>query len=315
MEKLPILYKRSDKKRLNSGQALLIVLLSMSVVLAVVLSSVSKSVTDISITSYEEDSLRAFSAAEAGIEEALLESVVPGDTILETQLDVSDPANPRYEAEVNDPDAGNVFEYPDKLISGQVATFWFVSHDNSGNLVCGSETCTSANKLEFCWTWTNEEGPEPAVEIAIYYDDTLSHLASDFSSLKVKRFNFDPKSSATSRNFIAASSSCNIGTQYKYSTGSYFNKLKDRVSDCVFGGPPSCLIAARVRILDNGNVGQKISLKVDGGGAAKLPSQGISISSTGTSGESTRRVTVLQGYPEPPDVFEGVLFSAKELRQ
>lgn len=311
MEKLPSLYERSDKKRPNSGQALLIVLLSMSVVLAVVLSSVSKSVTDISITSYEEDSLRAFSAAEAGIEEALLENVVPGDTIPETQLDASDPANPRYEAEVNDPDAGNVFEYPDKLISGQVATFWFVSHDNSGNLVCGGETCTSTNKLEFCWT--NEKNRKPAVEIAIYYDDTLSHLAGDFSSLKVKRFNFDPKSSATSRNFVAASSSCNIGAQYKYSTGSYFNRLKTRVDHCVQGGSP-CLIAARVRILDNGNVGQKISLKVDSGGA-KLPSQGVLISSTGTSGESTRRVTVLQGYPEPPDVFEGVLFSAKELTQ
>lgn len=314
MRTLPGFSKKYSKKKLVLGQALLIVLLSMSVVLAVVLSSVSKSVTDISITSYEEDSLRAFSAAEAGIEEALFENVVPGDTIPPTQLDASDPADPRYEALVADPDAGNVFEYPDRLTSGEVATFWFVSHDNNGNLVCsGSETCTATNRLELCWT--NAPGPlgltNPAVEIAIYYDDTLSHLANDFSNLKVKRFNFDPKGTP-GRNFQGASTNCGIGSQYAFSTGSYFNQLRTRVDNCVQGGP-SCLIAARVRILDNGNVGQEMVLRV--GGGAELPSQGVLISSTGISGDSTRKVTVLQGYPEPPDVFEGVLFSGRELTQ
>jgi len=313
MRILPVSDKGSGKSSLIKGQALLVVLLSMSVVLAVVLSSVSKSVTDITITTYEEDSLRAFSAAEAGIEEALLESVVPGDTIPETKLDASDPADPRYEAEVNDPDAGGTFEYPDKLTSGEVGTFWFVSHDNNGNMLCAGETCTSTNKLEICWT--NEEDKKPAVEIAFYYDKTgNSYTINDYSSLEVKRFNFDPISSrATSRNFIAASNSCDIGDQYAFSTGSYFNQLKTRVDGCVQGAS-KCLIAARVRMLDNGDVGQKMSLKVRGGGAV-LPPQGVLISSTGTSGDSTRKVTVLQGYPEPPNVFEGVLFSGRELTQ
>src|SRR3989304_10327197 len=60
------------KKKYSSGQALLIILLTLTVVLTVVLSVVSRSVTDISVTTYQEDAQRAFDAAEAGIERALL---------------------------------------------------------------------------------------------------------------------------------------------------------------------------------------------------------------------------------------------------
>ena len=71
MNYLP-LWKKTRKYTSQSGQALLIVLLSMAVILTVVLSFASKSITEVSITSYEEDALRAFSAAEAGVEKALL---------------------------------------------------------------------------------------------------------------------------------------------------------------------------------------------------------------------------------------------------
>jgi len=56
----------------QKGQAVLIVLLSLSVVLIVVMFVVSRSITDISLSTKEENSLRAFSAAEAGIERALV---------------------------------------------------------------------------------------------------------------------------------------------------------------------------------------------------------------------------------------------------
>ena len=52
--------------KIESGQALLLVLLGMAVVLTIVLSILSRSVTDIAVTSREEEALRAFSAAEAG---------------------------------------------------------------------------------------------------------------------------------------------------------------------------------------------------------------------------------------------------------
>jgi len=56
----------------QSGQALLLVLLSMAVVLTIVLSVLSRTITDITITTKEEEALRAFAAAEAGVERALI---------------------------------------------------------------------------------------------------------------------------------------------------------------------------------------------------------------------------------------------------
>jgi hypothetical protein len=58
-------------KNHKSGQVVLIVLLVMVVVLTIGLSLISRSVTDISISKDEEEAIRAFSAAEAGIEAAL----------------------------------------------------------------------------------------------------------------------------------------------------------------------------------------------------------------------------------------------------
>jgi len=63
---------RINKNKKESGQALLIVLLGMAVILTLVLSIVSRSVTDISLTKKDEESLRAFSAAEAGVEQLLV---------------------------------------------------------------------------------------------------------------------------------------------------------------------------------------------------------------------------------------------------
>ena len=62
-------------ERSDCGQVALIALLIMIVLLTVGLAVVSRSVTDIRISKESEESARAFSAAEAGIEEALKENL------------------------------------------------------------------------------------------------------------------------------------------------------------------------------------------------------------------------------------------------
>ena len=59
------------RRAAQKGQALLIVLLVTAVALTVGLAAVSRSVTDVQISKEEEEAVRAFSAAEAGIEEVL----------------------------------------------------------------------------------------------------------------------------------------------------------------------------------------------------------------------------------------------------
>jgi Tfp pilus assembly protein PilX len=59
-------------RKSQKGQALVLVLLSLSVVLTLVLFILSRSITDVAVSSKEEESARAFSAAEAGIERSLV---------------------------------------------------------------------------------------------------------------------------------------------------------------------------------------------------------------------------------------------------
>lgn len=54
------------------GQVLLITVLVLSIAVTIALSLIGRSVTDVSMSRNLEESARAFSAAEAGIEETLL---------------------------------------------------------------------------------------------------------------------------------------------------------------------------------------------------------------------------------------------------
>ncbi len=72
------------EKSRKSGQVVLIVLLIMVVILTIGLSLISQSVTDISISKDEEEAIRAFSAAEAGIEAALQDiSAAPATVVVD----------------------------------------------------------------------------------------------------------------------------------------------------------------------------------------------------------------------------------------
>jgi len=62
----------------NSGQIAIIILLVMVVLLTIGLAVVARSITDVKISEDEKTALRAFSAAEAGIEEALKGVLVEG---------------------------------------------------------------------------------------------------------------------------------------------------------------------------------------------------------------------------------------------
>lgn len=78
--------------REESGQIGIVLLLITVVLVTISLSIVTRSVTDVSLSKREEDSQRAFSAAEAGIEDALrqdLSSIVGSHTIPVTSGGVS----------------------------------------------------------------------------------------------------------------------------------------------------------------------------------------------------------------------------------
>jgi hypothetical protein len=76
-----------SKNKKKSGQIALIVVLLMVVILTIGLSLISRSITDVRISQDEKEALRAFSAAEAGIEEVLKSSSLASGPV---SVDVGD---------------------------------------------------------------------------------------------------------------------------------------------------------------------------------------------------------------------------------
>lgn len=293
-----------DRQKNISGQALLLVVLGMAVVLTVALSIVARSTTDIGITTKDEEYTRAFSAAEAGIEKVLLIGQEASDDLANQSS---------YSAKVTDLGSGaNYYNVPgDGFYSGEVATIWFVSHDDNNNLVCdeaNGKPCFTGSSMKVCWgskdTPDNEDFT-PAIEAVIYYDPDSDF---DFSNIKVKRVAIDPNSSRRGQNNFGPDSNppsdCQIDTQvYEFKThdSSDFN-----FSSMGICNNPGCLLMARIKFLYNTTDPHPVGVQVQGD---SLPSQGKLIESTGTSVSSKAKVDVGQTYKNPLPIFENAVFS------
>jgi hypothetical protein len=289
----------------ESGQALLLVLLSMAVVLTVVLSVVARSVTDISVTTQEEAALRAFSAAEAGIEKALfIGSSVTGDF-----------GDARFNATVTGVSSMvSEFVYPIGLSAGESQTIWFTNHDDEGRSVCTSDNpCFTGTKFKVCWgSSATISATTPAVEISVFYTTT----PEDYSTTKIARVTADPYQQRrdngvggdAANNFDdPTTGSCTIG-------GKIFPFQKE-VTFSQVGIPSSAytqengLQFARVRMFYNSDADSEIGVFGNFAGNALLPPQGMSVASTGTAGEANRKVEVFQGFGEAPSIFDGAIYS------
>lgn len=284
-------------KKNFSGQALLIVLLSMAVVLTIVLSVLSRSVSDISLSTKDEDSLRAFSAAEAGIEKALM-------TGLSIQS-AEDLVGAKYSVEVGSYAEGQrEFIYPTSLFSGESATIWFVAHDEDGNYVCNSEKpCFKGNNFRVCW---GKEGVEPAIEVIVFYTTT----PGDYSTTRMARMAIDPNAARrSSNNFISnGNGTCTIDSMvYPYFRYVNFESLGILNA----GTTENILQFAIVRFLYN--VESSSPLAISGPTGSIFPSQGSKIESSGSSANANRKIDVFKFFPETADVFQFGAFTLGSL--
>lgn len=304
----------------------MIVLLAVSVILTAVLSVASRSIVDIKTTTYEEDALRAFSAAEAGVEQALLSGLGSTGTL--------DPAtNTVFETTVTESPGTETFVYPHSLVSGEIATFWFTKRDADGQFSCSDPgDCYRGNRIEnICWGIKDsaeyDSGKIPAIEVLVYYDDDspsfdASKSPNDYSEVKVARRVFDPNgpaftNRANENNFTLADdySTCTIDdTTFSFQTKDiHFNPPG-------FGMPggcsnsQGCVLAVKVRMLYNDDVADKVGVYVQAvPPSLGLAPQGVLIESTGVSGESTRKVNVFQSHSEVLSVFDTAVFSNQDL--
>lgn len=291
---------RSDK-----GQALVLILLSMSVVLTIVLFILARSVTDVAVSTSQEDAVRAFSAAEAGIERSLVAGAGS------TNVPVGDAQFTTTVAEASQ--GSKTFLYPISMNSGDSATLWFVEHDQNGDTVCdATHQCFTGTAFKVCWGkagTANNAATTPAIEAMVFYEST----PKDPTTIKIARATYDPNVTRRNSNKFAPP---DVGTCVVDNVTYQFYKT---ISFSSLGIPSSAyngqggLQFARIRMFFNTNLGQEIAADVTVPGNSSLPSQGQDIVSTGTSGDSTRRVQLFQGWPEVPKVFEFAIYSSTSL--
>lgn len=296
MDNLP----KKRKNKLNSGQALLLVLLGMGAALVLVLSVVSRSVTDISLTSQDLDSSRAFSAAEAGIENMLINPSLSSNNY-ENGLSYSGVVS----------DIGNSINYNllEPLASGESATVWFVSHDENGEFTCADNDCYHKGAIVVYWGnagVTSTDSDAPALEATVFYDTTGTAVTSHtYGGVKVARVAVDPKlgrDNGFSNDYSQVPITIN-GITYPFSKSISFSDL-DIDSTCY--NKEGCLLFMRIKPIYN-NTPQNVAVTtVDN---KELPSQGKLVESTGFAGTAQRKVEVVQTYKEPLSVFDMTVFA------
>lgn len=266
----------------SKGQALVLVLLALAVVLTIVLFILSRSITDISVSSNESEAVSAFSAAEAGVEQALVIGVGGSSTV----------GSASYTSQVTNVAQGSTgFVYPSDLNSGDSMTLWLKSQDTSPSY--------TGSNLKICWGKLgaySDQNLMPAIETVLFYETTADNPAT----AKIFRAAFDPNAARRSSNsFSAPGGSCVIdGKSFQFQTTLSLASLPN--PQFVF-----------VRMFYNTDTNHPVAF--DSTDSHIFPTQGILISSLGVAAQSSRKVEVFQSWPEIPSSFQFAVYSSTGL--
>lgn len=283
---------------MRNGQALVAVLLVLGVALTVGMSVVSRSITEVGVSSTQDESARALSAAEAGIEKAL------GGIIAGTGSDTySLTTTESYNVTRTVVGTNTNFVLPEKLVAGEVATL-----DGRGAVGGGK-------RVKVCWGQgvAGTDANAPAAEIIVYYTNTVS------GGIYVTRVPVDPNAArrASTGNGFGAEKVGGTPCPATPDGGAFAFASLTNLNDN--GNPDKLLLNSgddpllvRVRLLYNGEVRHPVGFRLMGW---NLPAQGRDITSTGQSGGTTQKIRVTQLNPDMPPIFDQALFSGGSLVQ
>lgn len=199
----------------------MVMLLVLAVALTVGLAVVSRSVTEVGISTTEKESAQALAAAEAGIEKALA-----GNISLPSGV-TTVPAG-----------GNNDLEVPESLAAGESVTIFLSGHDANQNFVAGLNEYTGSD-LGLCW---GQDNVNPAVEVTTYYKSGANYL--------VERKAIDPNPNRAAQNNFTGTdggASCPSGRTYQH-----YKKITM---------PAGTLLMMRVRMLYNQDIPQYLAVR------------------------------------------------------
>lgn len=278
----------------QKGQVILILILVMTVALGIGISVIQRSLSDVSTASKVEQSSRAFSAAEAGIESKLVggpgsvsftengstAQVLGGDLIPAVQSG-SNPQDP--------------LEYP-PLAKEEIAHVWLADYTKASNPPPAFYTQASLDVY-----WGNSATDFAALELTLVYYNGSSYQATKWY-LDNKAAGRTPTNKFTEVDCTGNYSLA--GYQCKYTIGG------------LPSSPPSILMLLRARLLYN-STSQPFAVQAvnNCGLACSLPPQAKSLISTGTAGTTKRTVKLFQIDKVVPPYFDYAIFSTGDINK
>lgn len=266
-----------ERFSIQNGQALLVIVLVMVVILTVGLSVAARTIINLRSSTEEESSERAFSAAEAGIERALI------STSTNPISDNSFGNNSGYTANIT-PISGPQFLLNNGSIISQDngVDIWMVGHKSDGTPDWFNGSWSGTLTLY----WGTAACPNvAAVEVIVLSGTSVGSLTS-------RQYAFDPcsarRTGGTGNNFSASAS----------------------VSQII---SPLTLLNSATITVTNGQMARVVPLYTNDYIGVNAPGltveQGRSVSSTGNVGNTQRKITAFKGWPSLPDeYFQYVIF-------
>lgn len=286
----------------QTGQVVVVVLLTTVVALAIGLSVVGRSINEISTSTNSENSTRAFSAAEAGIERALYNTsnvgVAPNSTPAIPGVSFSNQANATVNSAFGLPNSNSnpTLEYP-PIGKDSVAQFWLANPDDLSSAYNGHFTLYFGKQGA---DYSNDSD-KPAVEVHVIFKNS----SGEYKSVR----SFYDSSSNRSNGFSKCTSFNDKVKTNKHDYDSLFYCKVTNIS-AVFSGYDSIMV--RVRPLYS-NLAHPIAIEPESG--KSFPAQAAEFKSTGTSGNSIRTINVLQTKSNMPFFLDYALFSASNVQK
>lgn len=292
----------------QKGQIVLILILIMSVALTIGLAIVQKSLIDVSTSSKVEQSSRAFSAAEAGVEKALKESETTAHSTVNFSNNsaVKDIVDTGLIPAV--PEPGNQqtpLEMP-PLSKEEVTQVWladFNSYSNPPSIFYNQST------LDLYFGNSEADKDPVAMEVTLIYHDGEKYTS--------RKWYLDQISREPANGFEKVA---DCGGNYKPVNGLGTYQCKRILGASPDNTPlPSGVIMLRARLLYNTTsqpfAVQAVSCPLSAPTCINysIPPQGRIVVSTGVSGETERRVKVFQLEKVLPPYFDYGIFSAGEI--
>lgn len=272
--------------RHQRGQILLIVVLTMIIALTVGLSIASRIVTELRLSRQNEESQRAFQAAEAGIEQTLRQEQSISSAVNFDENNAS--FTTTYTSEGGASILLNNGLEVDQTVGADV---WLSDYSSDPELLFG-----------------NPMGGGAAVSVTIYWrsPEQTSCLQGAGKSIapaiEISVLSGDKEDPSLSRYVVEASGCSRIpgvaqGTSGNYSIGESQTPFRNSFTISITDG----LIMKVIPIYNSGLIGVTA---ISNGNAIAFPAQGSIVESVGAAGNTVRKVTYFRSFPQLPlEVF------------